>query len=427
MRETEFAPLDFRTAPLAGNVLVEASAGTGKTWTIAALVLRLLLEKRFDGRPCRIEDILVVTYTNAATAELRERILALLGDTRGALASGSASDPRIAHALAVAADHREDALAALDLAIASFDLAPVHTIHGFCQRVLADHAFESARPFAAEILADQSALRETAAQDFWRRELAAVSAERASELPRPVRRSRRAARAHRAGARPAVRRGARAARGARSRGRARRARSRVRARVRAVARRAREDRRRDRKCPVAPGELSAGRTGTVVGGIRRILRRRQRRAIAEEAGQARARGARQGYDQGGRAAGAPVFSRAAALLDAAAALEDARAAADRDVMQRALAFCRSALARRKRELGKLGYEDLLLDLRDALRGAGGAELAATLRTRYRAALIDEFQDTDPTQAEILEHIWGKRATAVLRRRPEAGDLRLSRC
>ncbi|MGB8436604.1 MAG: UvrD-helicase domain-containing protein, partial [Burkholderiales bacterium] len=94
------APLDFESAPLSGSVLIEASAGTGKTWTIAALVLRLLLEERPAGPRYRIEDILVVTYTKAATAELRERILALLVAAREGLESGRAEDPRVRRVLA---------------------------------------------------------------------------------------------------------------------------------------------------------------------------------------------------------------------------------------------------------------------------------------------------------------------------------------
>jgi exodeoxyribonuclease V beta subunit len=75
-------------------------------------------------------------------------------------------------------------------------------------------------------------------------------------------------------------------------------------------------------------------------------------------------------------------------------------------MQRALRCCRDEVERRKASLALQSYDDLLLDLRTALEGAGGAALADGLRRRYKAALIDEFQDTDPTQAAILQQIWG---------------------
>ena len=66
---------DLLTDPLSrGVTVVEASAGTGKTYTLAGLVLRMLLEPSGESAPLGIEQILVVTYTNAATDELRERI-----------------------------------------------------------------------------------------------------------------------------------------------------------------------------------------------------------------------------------------------------------------------------------------------------------------------------------------------------------------
>ena len=72
--------LDVFGVPLGGVRLIEASAGTGKTWAICGLVLRLLLERRFT-----VQQILVVTFTNAATAELRERLRQRLVDTLAGL------------------------------------------------------------------------------------------------------------------------------------------------------------------------------------------------------------------------------------------------------------------------------------------------------------------------------------------------------
>ncbi|MFG5408179.1 UvrD-helicase domain-containing protein [Piscinibacter sakaiensis] len=84
------APLAVFDVPLAGVQLVEASAGTGKTWALSALVLRLLLE-----RGLAVQQVLVVTFTEAATAELRERIRARLAEVLDALgrAGGGADDP----------------------------------------------------------------------------------------------------------------------------------------------------------------------------------------------------------------------------------------------------------------------------------------------------------------------------------------------
>ena len=84
---------DVFDCPLDGTRLIEASAGTGKTWNLCGLVLRLLLERRLE-----VQDILVVTFTNAATAELRERIRSRIAETlarlRGAADSAAYSDSR---------------------------------------------------------------------------------------------------------------------------------------------------------------------------------------------------------------------------------------------------------------------------------------------------------------------------------------------
>lgn len=127
-------PLDLYTLPLAGVQLVEASAGTGKTWTIAGLYLRLLLET-----DATLDRLLVVTFTKAATAELRDRLRARLVDVEQALLAGESSDPFCQWALQrFTEDARTAALEKLSLSLRIFDEAAIHTIHGFCQRVLGE-------------------------------------------------------------------------------------------------------------------------------------------------------------------------------------------------------------------------------------------------------------------------------------------------
>ena len=167
--------LDPLTLPLAGRHLIEASAGTGKTWTIAALYLRQLLESRREPG-----QLLVVTFTEAAAAELRERIAARLHEARAALA-GDAVDAFLAGLVdrlpdkAAAAAHLDDALLRVD------ELA-VHTIHGFCGRVLADHAFSAASRFEADIETDTTPLTAQILGDFWRRRCDAASGEELDAL-----------------------------------------------------------------------------------------------------------------------------------------------------------------------------------------------------------------------------------------------------
>ncbi|RQW27230.1 exodeoxyribonuclease V subunit beta [Rhodobacteraceae bacterium CH30] len=164
-------PLDVVHCPLSGVNLIEASAGTGKTWTIAALFTRLLLEDG-DAPAPTIDRILVVTYTKAATAELRERLRARLVETRLALESSAAvSEPFLAAMCAryAAPEARSRVIARLSAAISGFDAAAIYTIHGFCQRVLTDAAFESAQTFEAELVVDDLDALMELADDFWRR------------------------------------------------------------------------------------------------------------------------------------------------------------------------------------------------------------------------------------------------------------------
>ncbi len=170
-------PLDLLTIPLTGLHLIEASAGTGKTYAIAHLVLRLILDA---GR--RVDEILVLTFTEAATEELRERISKRLREARAALnGGGSEKDPLLDATLAGQPDQTL-ALARLDAAIASLDRAAIRTIHGFCERVLKDFAFESGTPFDVELITDEQDLRASAAQDFWRRRMARADAAEAAWL-----------------------------------------------------------------------------------------------------------------------------------------------------------------------------------------------------------------------------------------------------
>lgn len=116
------------------HAVVEASAGTGKTWTIERIVIDLLLG-RGDRPPVEIEEILVVTFTDRATRELRHRIRSMV-DTLARQRESDAADGAAWHI-------DEAARRRLDRARFRFDSASISTIHGFCQRVLADEAIAS--------------------------------------------------------------------------------------------------------------------------------------------------------------------------------------------------------------------------------------------------------------------------------------------
>ncbi|WP_338577406.1 exodeoxyribonuclease V subunit beta [Erwinia sp. E_sp_W01_1] len=164
-------PLDPLTLPLQGERLIEASAGTGKTFTIGLLYLRLLLGLGGEAaysRPLPVEEILVVTFTEAATAELRGRIRENIHRLRIACVRGQTSDPMLARLLDQIPD-KTQAAARLLAAERQMDDAGIFTIHGFCQRMLNLNAFESGMLFEQQLIEDELPLRRQAAADFWRR------------------------------------------------------------------------------------------------------------------------------------------------------------------------------------------------------------------------------------------------------------------
>ncbi len=166
---TQSTILDPVTLALQGTALIEASAGTGKTYTLAALYLRLLLGL---GRKEALDvtNILVVTFTEAATQELRERIRARIQEARIAFVLGSSDDPFIQQLLAQHDDHAR-AVLDLEFAASEMDQAAIFTIHGFCQRMLSEHAFESGANFNDELVSDDSEIVRQALLDYWRVEL----------------------------------------------------------------------------------------------------------------------------------------------------------------------------------------------------------------------------------------------------------------
>ena len=173
-QEKLLQPLSF---PLHGSRLIEASAGTGKTWTIAALYVRLVLghggENAFR-RALMPADILVMTFTRAATRELsnrvRERLVEAAAYFRG---QREQADPYLDALLESYPGHSEQQQAAhrLMLAAETMDEAAIFTIDAWCQRMLREHAFDSGNLFDEELVSDEQALFDDAAHDYWRQQV----------------------------------------------------------------------------------------------------------------------------------------------------------------------------------------------------------------------------------------------------------------
>lgn len=169
-------PLDALRFPLWGSRLIEASAGTGKTYTIASLYVRLVLGHGMEaGRPMTPPEILVVTFTRAATDELRDRIRARLTEAAACFLGETEGDAFLrqlreeypeeqwrscAHRLRIAAEWMDD--------------AAVSTIDAWCYRILREHAFDSASLFNVEMDVDAAETVAEATRDYWRLFVAAL-------------------------------------------------------------------------------------------------------------------------------------------------------------------------------------------------------------------------------------------------------------
>ncbi|MDT9547144.1 MAG: exodeoxyribonuclease V subunit beta [Chlorobium sp.] len=157
-------PLKTSSIALSGVNLVEASAGTGKTYALTELYLRLIIEKELLP-----ESILVVTFTEAATKELRQKIRERIRDTLTMLASPDECAQRLCSLGAAAMEKGGVRVSGLlESALYLLDTASVFTIHGFCLRALQDNAFESGSLYDTEIAADQRELAGSIVDDFWR-------------------------------------------------------------------------------------------------------------------------------------------------------------------------------------------------------------------------------------------------------------------
>lgn len=402
-------PLNTLRFPLHGERLIEASAGTGKTYTIAGLYLRLLLghgpviEEGADAgqpsaheRPLSVTEILVVTFTEAATAELRGRIRGRIHEARLAFMRGESKDALLAQLLAEVEDH-ELAARRLLAAERQMDEAAVFTIHGFCQRMLKQNAFESGALFETEFLTDDSQLRLQAVSDYWRAEFypvdkALASAVRAlwpspaallremngwldnSELEmRPPAGDETLAARHQV------------------------AMTRIAAVKEGWLAQVDEIRRQ------TDGHISRYTGKNYEGWLAKIADWAQDEssgyAIPKELERFGQTVLEENLKKGGELPTLPLFSEIDALLASRPGIRDL-------ILQRAAVVVRSRMQASKRQAHQLSFDDLLKDLDGALGSSLGERLCERIRATYRVAMIDEFQDTDPQQYRIFHRLYG---------------------
>lgn len=161
---SKMSDFDVLKAPLSGVHLVEANAGTGKTWNIEALVIRLLVEKKLEPG-----HVLVVTFTDAAAQELRERILVRINQVYKAL---SESDYTGSDTFLIACREKygtqQSILDHFETCKSRFDEASIYTIHSFCKQVLTDFRFEAGLETEMNILPDSRIIQQEVIKDEWR-------------------------------------------------------------------------------------------------------------------------------------------------------------------------------------------------------------------------------------------------------------------
>jgi len=414
----------FLDLPLDGVRLIEASAGTGKTFTLATLVTRLVIE-----RELRVGQVLAVTYTEAATQELRERLrlrleLAARLANEVALMPTSLDDEdgeaAITRALIQRQAQRENPLALarrLRVAAREMDLAAVFTIHGFCARALAEHALEAGQPLLApELVGSEKELVDAVALDLWR----ALAAEPASaelllaqwrtpedfaaELPRLLHAPRIEPAARDADAPDPLPRLQQAA---------------AELRTAFLA-------HGDTAC----ADLQAAIEDKVLNGnsYRKDLPEALRRALQQWCGQDDATlpiherldrltpamlAGKTNQKAPRPAPSSALFDAVGPYLEAARARESWLAGQRIALVHRVREQALQRLATLKRQRREQAFDDLIADLARALDGPHGERLAQRLRAQYAFALVDEFQDTDPRQWAIFQRVFGAAADPAL--------------
>ncbi|WP_397450053.1 exodeoxyribonuclease V subunit beta [Pseudomonas sp. NA-150] len=395
--------------PLHGSQLIEASAGTGKTFTISALYLRLVLGHGGDagfGRELLPPQILVVTFTDAATKELRDRIRTRLAEAARFFRSEIAAPDDLINQLREEFGPEQWATCAsrLDIAAQWMDEAAVSTIHSWCQRMLREHAFDSGSLFTQTLETDHSDLLSEVLRDYWRRFCYPMTDDvltwvrsnwgsPASLLPR-VRALFGSDRS------PATREPAE------------------------LITASLAERREALQALKAPwlnwaAELLAICLDAVA--LKAVDGRKMQEryfkpwfeklnawaADAEQElldlGTGFTRLTPDGFAEAWK--GDPPFHPGLEAMQALKAALDALPTPDAAVIEHAAQWVGARFEEEKRRRAEMGFDDMLLRLDAALKSAGGERLATLIREQFPVALIDEFQDTDPVQYRIFDSIY----------------------
>ena len=412
--------------PLSGLRLIEASAGTGKTFTLATLYLRALLVERW-----RVPEVLVMTFTEAATAELRQRLRARLAMAANQLASARRdpavltddasleAEPRLVRAtlrLALAGDGDAAKLDAhLSLCLLDLDQAPISTLHGFCQRVLSEHAFASGHLLdPGELDGDDRARLQEVCDGLWR-DIAQADDSRAEAMlllwrrPEEMADSLRSLLAQDAPLSPppeAVTEDVDASL------------ARALARLQAIHSASRDE-AVVLLADAMPGLNGVSYKAPSVAAAWRLLDGKLRLPLPPDdwpkplhlLGQQHLSDKTK---KDGRTPHHALFDAVDAVAVAVERRREAMQAQAINLLHELRAEAASRLAELKQRRRVRSFDDLIDDLDRALEDGGrGKALAAAIRRAQPLALVDEFQDTDDRQWRILQRLYAGRDDATL--------------
>ncbi len=385
--------LNPQNYPLDGRQLIEASAGTGKTYTIALIYLRLVIEKRIS-----VSDILVVTFTIAATEELRDRIRSRLVEAREAFISGESSDPNIQFLLESAPDH-DEVVNRLTLELQIIDEAAIFTIHSFCQRVLQQRAFESGLRFDSELVASDSDLVRDIVYDYWRKNLYQMDAGLASLIKSQwsvpsllYQQVRGLVSKHQLQiSLPSVVADEAAF-------------NEVKQEIVHYWLKASDEIIElfaDKRLGKAKDTYSKDNVAKAIDAMEWFVGSDQNYAMSEGLkffSQSFVSNAVTASQRKNGTPEHPVFERVDELLQIIEAKKQ-------QFFYELIGYVQTELRNRKSSRGVISFDDLLIQLHEALHGKQGDHLAAKIAETYPYALIDEFQDTDPLQYQIFNRIY----------------------
>jgi len=391
------APFDLLETPLPpGTTLLEASAGTGKTYALAAIYLRLIAEEGLT-----VGQIAVTTFTIPATEELRTRIRARLVETVQVFDGAAAETPFVAE---LVERHAGDAKVRQRVAdaVRDFDEACISTIHGFCQRLLRERALETGAAPELELVPDQSALIREVAEDFWRRQYSASDTLAAPlALLRGLTPPRFASLWKTAASQPTaalVPDGQTAPEA-----------------LRELESLLAEFQAQWPAWRAAVQRTFVDRPDWAIGGWRNPETNATQLALVDRLSAdlfapqscygalAHFRPSRIKPKGVSKKSTLPAF----AFGDWCERFEEAADAFAAATRGQFLTWARPEILRRKVAAGVTSFDDLLTRLHDALHesGPGAVALASVVRARFRASLVDEFQDTDPIQEAIFRKLF----------------------